>query len=192
MGAGKRRYGLVRPCPKCPFRTDVPPYLRPDRAQEIARSVQSGGEFFCHETTVPDPDDDAEMIENEGSMVCAGSLILMEKARTPNQMMRIAQRIGMYDPERLDLTAPVPGSWSEWQHRFVPEEDEDREPCGIVGPDCEAPAGWATGGGIVENTESYADDECPSCGIPMCGACQMQDGGGMRVCLNCAEEEGIA
>lgn len=38
-----RAYGLVRPCPKCPFRTDVPPYLQPERVTQIATDVQNGG-----------------------------------------------------------------------------------------------------------------------------------------------------
>jgi hypothetical protein len=35
-----RPYSLTTPCPKCPFRTDVPPYLTCARVVEIARSLE--------------------------------------------------------------------------------------------------------------------------------------------------------
>lgn len=40
-------FKLRRPCPNCPFRTDVPPYLRGARAEEIARSIANGSDFRC-------------------------------------------------------------------------------------------------------------------------------------------------
>lgn len=41
----------VAPCRKCPFRNDCAPYLRHDRAQEIAQGLLAGGSFTCHETS---------------------------------------------------------------------------------------------------------------------------------------------
>lgn len=38
---------------------------------------------------------------------CAGALILLEKLDRPSQMMRISERIGMYDRRKLDMDAPV-------------------------------------------------------------------------------------
>lgn len=186
METKSRAYALVRPCPKCPFRTDVEPYIREDRAAEIASSIMQGGEFHCHQTTVVDPDDDSRMIANDGSMVCAGSLIVMEKQGTLNQMARVAERIGMYDPTRLDMDAPVHESFAEWQQSFRSEDDEF-EPCNVVGPDCEAPAGFAIGGSVVEGTES-AEFECAECGTPVCGACSVEaerNGEQVRVCTDC-------
>lgn len=185
-------YGLVRPCPKCPFRTDVPPYLRPERVAGIAMDVQNGSEFYCHQTTVPDEDDEsgASMTRGEKTQVCAGSLILMEKAESPNQMMRIAERIGVYDPSRLDMDAPVHDSWVAMQQHF--QEDEEVVTCEVVNGGCEAPAGYAVGGGVVAGTEA-AEFECYPCGRPVCGACSRERDWagetGVRVCDDCHEEE---
>lgn len=45
----------------------------------------------------------------------------MEKADAPNQIMRIAERFGIYDRERLNMEAPVYGSLAEWVQSFAPE-----------------------------------------------------------------------
>lgn len=162
-------YRLVRPCSNCPFRLDVPPYLRPERATEIARSVAGGAEFYCHKTTklVEDDDGNAEMEIAANSQVCAGSLILMAKAGGENQMARIATRLGLLDLDLLDMDAPVPSSWAEWQERFVEEEGET---CAIVGPGCEAPAGYLESGSVIAGTD-YVDTRCSCCGEPVCEAC---------------------
>ncbi len=107
-------YGLTRPCAKCPFRTDIPGYLRADRVEEIAMSLVSS-EFPCHETTRDDDDDGCgETYTPKGGEVhCAGALILMEKIGEPSQLMRIAERCGMYDRRKLDMGAPVFDSFEE-------------------------------------------------------------------------------
>lgn len=103
-------YALIRPCPTCPFRTDIQPYLRKDRVREIEQSLVLG-EFYCHETTVED--EEYESGESDryyprgGEEHCAGALILLEKLERSSQMMRIAERIGIYDRTKLDMTAPV-------------------------------------------------------------------------------------
>jgi hypothetical protein len=51
------KYTMTTPCPKCPFRTDIRPYLRTDRAEEIADSLVHS-EFPCHKTTQHDDDDE--------------------------------------------------------------------------------------------------------------------------------------
>lgn len=183
-----RRYGLIRPCPKCPFRTDVGPYLRPERTTEIATSIQQGGAFACHETTVYEETDDdsgfGEMVDGPDSKVCAGSLIVMEKMGQPNQDARIAERQGFYDPTRLDMGAPVVDSFVDWQQRHLTEEEQERETCAVVGPDCEAPAGYSAGGGVVINTETWAENECSGCGQQVCDACLTESGN----CLDCEED----
>lgn len=99
-------YNLRRPCPHCPFRSDIDPYIRAERAVEIARSLVRS-EFPCHQTTVEDPEDESQRITTRSSEHCAGALIMLEKANEPSQMMRICQRIGFYDPSALDMDAPV-------------------------------------------------------------------------------------
>jgi len=102
-------YSLTTPCPKCPFRTDVKPYLTRPRAREIARSLVRS-EFPCHLTTNLDSltgDEDDLHHDTPNEIHCAGALIVLEKMGQPSQMMRIAERLGMYDARRLDMNAPV-------------------------------------------------------------------------------------
>jgi len=53
------------------------------------------------------------MAETEESQHCAGALILMEKMKRPSQMMRIVERLGMYDATKLQMDAPVFSSFEE-------------------------------------------------------------------------------
>ena len=100
------KFTLVRPCAECPFRNDRPGYLTIDRAEEIADALTTRqGTFSCHKTNVED--DYGEMIETEESQHCAGAMIMLEKMEQPNQMMRICERIGLYDMRKLDMDSPV-------------------------------------------------------------------------------------
>lgn len=98
------KFTLKRPCAKCPFRTDVPGYLRRTRAVEIANGLIRGT-FACHETV--DYSGESDGRETEKTHHCAGALIMLEHMEEPSQMMRIAERIGCYDRTRLDMKAPV-------------------------------------------------------------------------------------
>jgi hypothetical protein len=109
------KFDLKRPCPACPFRSDVTPYIRAARVKEIERGlVREQGTFACHKTVDyenEDEDGEAEHCPSEGEQHCAGALILLERIGRPNQMMRIAERLGMYDAGALDIEAPVYGSF---------------------------------------------------------------------------------
>jgi hypothetical protein len=100
---------LTTPCPDCPFRTDVNPYLRKERVHEICESIIDRQETFsCHKTIEHDYDDEGEEIVNqEEAQHCAGAMILLEKLESPNQWMRWMERIGFYDHEKLAMDAPV-------------------------------------------------------------------------------------
>jgi hypothetical protein len=107
-------YGLVTPCANCPFRTDVRPYITVARVRDI---LSSQGEFHCHKTIEVgaglddgldgDTEHWAEVIDDKNAQVCAGFLICLEYDETPNQMMRIAERLGLYDRRKLRMDAPV-------------------------------------------------------------------------------------
>lgn len=102
------KYDLVTPCNLCPFRNDEGRlYVH----VSVLRGMASGP-FCCHKTGVVN-DETSEIEPTEKSQHCAGALIMMEKMKTPNQMMRIAERLGMYDRRKLDMTAPVFGSFAE-------------------------------------------------------------------------------
>lgn len=103
MSGDKRNpYGLQVPCAECPFtRGDKAARLTRGRVRELADNMLSGadGEFHCHKTAdytgVDEQGVSAPAVEQ--SMHCAGALIFAEKNGNATQMMRIAERLGMYD-----------------------------------------------------------------------------------------------
>ena len=205
-----RPYRMSKPCPKCPFRSDIPKYLRPERAQQIADSLYDGAEFPCHQTTeeVEDEDGMGERVATAKSAACAGALITMEKEGFSNQMVRIAERLGMYDHQALDMEAPVYGSLSEWVASYRETktvevtfngvtETLEYEHCGVVAQDCEDPPGYMMGGGVAESTDEPTchpvDDCCVLCGSPVCSTCRAglyepDNPSSPPVCVYCVED----
>lgn len=180
-------FALIRPCAKCPFRTDIPGYLRGARAQEIAEALASGGDFPCHETTVTVEDeygDDSERAANEDSKFCAGALIAMEKEGFANQHMRVGERIGLYDNSKLDMDAPVVRSLAAFVNHH--SEGEEDECCEVSGSSCEAPAGMLVNGVVIPYVNDGVElHECPECGQMVCDSCSGEDGR----CDYCRERE---
>lgn len=100
------KFDMTTPCPKCPFRTDIKPFLRRDRAREISEALFLHQQTFaCHVTV--EHDDDGEHVLRPDEQHCAGAAIVLERMNRPNQMMRIAERIGCYNARKLDMKAPV-------------------------------------------------------------------------------------
>jgi hypothetical protein len=118
-------FDLKRPCQHCPFRTDcLKGWLGRERAREIADSILRGEPFPCHETTVEG--EDGEHISSSWEQHCAGSMILLEglgKNGMPNQLMHIAERLGLYDRHALDMAAPVFGSAED----FIDHHDDGQQ-----------------------------------------------------------------
>jgi hypothetical protein len=89
------------PCDDCPF-TRGPRAIRlsAERVDEIAGNMLSpgGSTFSCHKTV--EHDDDDEPIQTD-AVHCAGALIFAEKNGNTTQMMRIAERLRLYDHRRL-------------------------------------------------------------------------------------------
>ena len=105
-GGAAVNFELRRPCSQCPFRRDVPGFLHPARAEEIADALLGDQTFACHKTVDYD-EDDGEGQVTSASQHCAGASIVLEKMDRPNQMMRIAERLRFYDRRKLDMDAPV-------------------------------------------------------------------------------------
>lgn len=123
---------LKSPCANCPFRTDKYFHLTHQRAQDIADSLRDGGDFPCHKTldySLPGGPDR----NGPGVQRCAGMLIVMEKSEGPNQIMRIAERLRLYDPTRLDMDAPVYDSLDAFVEAMADEDDDEDDP---DPPDC--------------------------------------------------------
>lgn len=107
------RYSLRGPCSNCPFRSDKPFYLHPERVDEIADSLERGESFSCHKHN--DFDEDGQAVPTQSERECGGVMATLEREERPNQMMRIAERLGMYNPANLDPNAPVFDSIEEWR-----------------------------------------------------------------------------
>jgi hypothetical protein len=98
------RYTMTTPCDQCPFLKSMKRGFTLRRLQEFA-----AGPFPCHRTAseVEDEDGGSEFHANQDSQHCAGALIFNEKRGQSNQMMRIAERIGLYDHTKLNMDAAV-------------------------------------------------------------------------------------
>ena len=183
MSTVKDRYRLKTPCSQCPFRSDKPFPLKYMRAKEIVSSLRGGGEFSCHKTT-----------EETGSgnlAFCAGAAILLEKTEGPNQMMRISERLGIYDPSKLDMDSPVYDSFHDFikgvatKEGDFPDESDELDYCGVADYNCTNPAGYGGGGGVSHNEDPpECSDECEACGSPMCDECRVSS----TLCSLCGAE----
>lgn len=91
--SGPHPFALTTPCSQCPFLASRPVPLRPGRVREIEQSLDQHV-FPCH-----------KLLPNR--VFCAGALIVMEKNRLSGNAMRMGERLGLYDPEKLDMEAPV-------------------------------------------------------------------------------------
>ncbi len=108
------KYTMTSPCDNCPFRRKGFIPLKSTRADQIAQLMLitaggAGGEFPCHKTTVDCEDEDgfSDLRETKDSLHCAGALIFAEKQGSATQMMRIAERLGMYDAKALMENNPA-------------------------------------------------------------------------------------
>lgn len=182
------KHTMANPCEHCPFRNDIKGYLRGDRVREIAESLFRGASFPCHKTTEA-WDDDGDMHESENSQQCAGAEIFLAKQGMSTQMGRIAERLGM-KVAKVNMKSPVCCSVDEMLDIHEGVDRETGETCSVVNADCEAPAGYMIGGGVVPG-DSFAQFVCCECGEPVCGACSKQKGKSKkkRVCNNCLDED---
>jgi hypothetical protein len=194
------KFDLKKPCANCPFlKTDGAVRLRADRVREIHNTVtgSQGGSFPCHKTVSDEEREEEWLGPQPDWQWCAGALIYALKQESPNQLMRIALRLNIMDAEGL-LGSPaandVFGSQHEWLETAVDYEEDQAErdeieTCVVSEYNCDAPAGYMSGGGVIEG-DVAADYRCYQCGEAVCGPCSsIVDG--HRLCLNCHDEEEI-
>ena len=95
------KYDMTAPCVNCPFRREGFIPLRVERVREIAEGMlcTQGTSFACHKTT--GHDDDGDTTIEPDSQHCGGALIFAEKNGNATQMMRICERLGLYDARKL-------------------------------------------------------------------------------------------
>jgi hypothetical protein len=98
------KYQMTTPCDACPFLKEHAKAYGVKRLREFA-----SGEFHCHKTGILDESEEGsgDYLPTENSSHCAGALIYLEKRNKPHQMMRICERLGMYDRSKLDMEAEV-------------------------------------------------------------------------------------
>lgn len=118
------KFNVKKPCDKCPFRKDIEPYITAARALEIIHALKSGASFSCHETVeygdMEDEEGEAISINRSDESFCAGALIMVEAdGDGPNQIMRIAERLGMYDHKKLNGEQLVYNSFTEMIARYA-------------------------------------------------------------------------
>ena len=107
------QFKLRRPCKHCPFRNDRPAFLTASRVEEITDAIlKEDKTFACHQTLSGEWDEDEDGNEagyrgGKGDQMCAGALVMIEKTGARNQMTQIAERIGLWDPSKLDMDSPV-------------------------------------------------------------------------------------
>lgn len=92
---------MTNPCDQCPFLKTMAHGFTMGKLQGFA-----SGEFPCHKTADCE-DETGNFVANGNSQHCAGVLIFNEKRNRPHQMMRIAERLGMYDRRKLNMKADV-------------------------------------------------------------------------------------
>jgi hypothetical protein len=92
-------YTKTTPCSDCPFLTGTEHAYTDERLAEFASGV-----FPCHKTAKIENN---EFQATKESQHCAGALIYNEKREQSNQMMRIAERLGLYDHSKLNMEASV-------------------------------------------------------------------------------------
>lgn len=116
---------LKRPCAHCPFRRDLPGFLRKSRALEIADGLARHGDFACHETIEYGDDEDdeedgtAKGVVTPRSQHCAGALILLLKIGRPNILMRLRMLSGEFHPDECDMEAPVFDTLEEFVRHHI-------------------------------------------------------------------------
>ena len=99
-------YEMRSPCNECPFLID-------SGFTFAALMAHASGEFPCHKKC--DLDEESSYVEKPGKTKsgrdktphCAGALIFLEKREQSHQMMRIWERLGMYDRTKLNMDANV-------------------------------------------------------------------------------------
>lgn len=97
------KYDLTKPCADCPFRSDKRFPLNEGRVEDIVYGLYNNATFSCHKTTTAK----GRSSDHKNAQHCAGALIFLENQDRPHQMMRICERLGMYDRRKLDMDFPV-------------------------------------------------------------------------------------
>lgn len=121
---------MKKPCKDCPFLkgSSTNRTLHPHRIAGIIEDIRNDKSFTCHKTLPYYGEKSAKKEEH-----CAGALIMLEKEDNPNQIMRIAERVGMYDRTKLDMDADIinPEDYAKYPSDTDNENDDEYYDDGI-------------------------------------------------------------
>ena len=101
-------YKMTTPCDACPF-------LIGSGFTYASLKAHASGEFGCHKACELK---DGEYLPKGKTPHCAGALIFLEKQDAPHQMMRICERLGVYDRSKLNMDAPVVNGPEDCRRRW--------------------------------------------------------------------------
>ena len=125
-------FNLTKPCATCPFLLSQNFQLGFDRATEIAEAIKNGGTFQCHGTLVHSDeeyehagykahiadDNDPVVLTTKKDQMCAGAMAVhLREFNYGNQIMRIASRLGGFNPDTFDIDAGVDDCFDDWVDR---------------------------------------------------------------------------
>lgn len=93
------RFDLRKPCKDCPFLVGSSTNISLDegRIEEIVKDLRDDMTFACHKTIKEYTDKKVD------EQHCGGALIFLERENNPNNLMRVAERIGFYDRTKIDM-----------------------------------------------------------------------------------------
>jgi len=97
-------FKLKRPCSDCPFRKgNGERFALPD--ERIAGIVRADA-FQCHKTvdySIDDADENAAVLrQGDKPQQCAGIMAILHREGLENQIMQVAERLGVLNPDELD------------------------------------------------------------------------------------------
>lgn len=95
-------FDLKKPCGNCPFRKGQGE--RFNLGTERCLEILNGEAFQCHKTVDYRYEDDPYKRQGKKPQQCAGVMSLLHRAGLPNQIMRVAERLGAADFSKLDHT----------------------------------------------------------------------------------------
>lgn len=101
-----RLFILTKPCNDCPFLVEGGVRLHPESALDILQAIERDKCIFpCHNTV--DYDNVDGETDTSNSAYCAGAMIYLQHQGRPHQGMVAGMMFNMFDPDALDMDAPV-------------------------------------------------------------------------------------
>lgn len=104
---------MEKPCQHCPYRTDVKPFLTPERGADLAFATTNPyNSFPCHKTT--ESDGDGYCYETEDSKQCAGFLTLQaQSGELPYEDFKPSWDVIYIDPGEMEWAYESAENWME-------------------------------------------------------------------------------